>query len=36
MTKKTADKFAIRRVRTSFITSVVSISLVLFMLGILG
>ena len=36
MTKKTADKFAIRRVRTSFITTVISISLVLFMLGILG
>ena len=36
MTKKSSDKFALRRVRTSFITTVISISLVLFMLGILG
>jgi cell division transport system permease protein len=36
MSEKTLDKFAISRVRTSFITTVISISLVLFMLGLLG
>jgi cell division transport system permease protein len=36
MSRKLTDKFALRRVRTSFITSVISISLVLFMLGLLG
>lgn len=36
MAEKTLDKFALSRVRTSFITTVISISLVLFMLGLLG